>query len=570
MLKSLQVLNFALIEHVTLTFRSGLTVLTGETGAGKSILIDALNVVLGERASTDFIRNGCDFFRVEAVFDITTSHAVINMLEEHDITQEDDKLIISRRLSKSSKNTIVINGCQAPLAVLKKLGELLIDMHGQHENQALLRPESHLTLLDAYDPQIGELLNPYRECYLEWHRIKNNLARLAQSSRDQAQRIDMLTWQTQEIAAASLKVGEEDKLESEVRVLANAERIAKSVERSYILFHQGGKGSHGVLSALVEIRKELETISRYDNSLDNALQIVQDAWHQLNEAASEISSYSDIVEYNPKRLAKLQDRLDILYKLKKKYGATIEEVLDYYQQSLNELDTIGNSEGKATELEKEKTDLEEKLMHYSHQLDVLRRDAANKLSATICIHLADLAIPEAKLVFDIIKTPNFGPHGINQVNLLFSANPGQELKSLHKIASGGELSRVALAIKTVSSGRDAVGTMVFDEVDAGIGGQTAQMVAEKVALVATTKQVLAITHLSQMACMAEGHYHIAKHTEDGRTYTTVHELNTEERVREITRMMVGETLSPLALENTAQLLAVAKQKRDKWKNKAQA
>lgn len=570
MLKSLQVVNFALIEQITLEFDAGLTVLTGETGAGKSILIDALNIVLGGRASSDSIRSGCDFFRVEGVFDITGKDFVIQLLEEHNITLEEDALIISRRFSKNGKNTIVINGCQTPLTVLKQLGELLVDIHGQHDHQALLRPESHLNLLDTSDYRIGEYLVQYRRSWSQWQQVKNELSRIAQSSRDRAQRIDMLTWQTQEISAANLKTGEEEKHEAEVRVLANAERIAKSLERVYTLFHQSGKGGIGILGALAEIRKELETISRYDESLHNSLQVVQEAWYQLDDAATEISSYADNIEFNPKRLEKLQTRLDVISKLKQKYGSTIEEVLQYYQQIQTELETFSGADEKMTELQLKKLTLEQELAHYGDLLHDTRREAGDNLSLQICRQLADLAIPKARLVFDIIKVADFNPQGCDQVNLLFSANPGEELKQLHKIASGGELSRVALAIKTISASRDLVGTMVFDEVDTGIGGQTAQMMAEKVALVAVNKQVLSITHLPQMACMADHHYYIAKHIEGDRTYTTIHQLVGTERVHEITRMIAGENLSALALENTVQLLDTAMKKKKNWKKSAQA
>lgn len=568
MLKSLHVTNFALIEQVTIEFTGGLTVLTGETGAGKSIIVDAVNIVVGGRASSDAIRRGCEFFRVEAVFDIAPLPSVKKLLEEFDINQADDDLIISRRLNRNGKNTIVINGCQTPLAVLKKLGEHLVDMHGQHENQALLRPEYHLTLLDSFDPEIGALLTQYRQYWNQWQQVKTELSQLIQSSRDREQRIDMLTWQVREIAAADLKPGEEEKAEAQTRVLANAEKIAKAVEKAYHLFHHGAKGSPGVLTALAEIRKELEIVSRYDSSLDNALQTIQDSWYQLDDAASEISSYSDTIEYNPHRLEKLQNRLDLIYKLKKKYGSTIDEILQYGQKVTQELELIEGAEEKTTELADQKESLEKTLCQYSQKLDQLRRSAGEQLSEQICRHLADLAIPKAKLVFDITKISDFGSHGSNQVTLLFSANPGEEMKPLHKIASGGELSRLALAIKAISASHDTVATMVFDEVDTGIGGQTAQMVAEKVALVAGEKQVLCITHLPPMACMADNHYRIAKYTEGDRTYTTVHPLTGDDRIREITALIGGHDITPLALENTAQLLAAAKKKKDNWKNKA--
>lgn len=570
MLKSLQVVNFALIEQVRIEFVAGLNILTGETGAGKSILIDAINIVLGGRASVDAIRTGCDFFRVEVVFDISDNTAVKTMLEKQSIIVEEDTLIISRRVTRSGKNTIIINGCQAPLMVLRQLGELLVDMHGQHENQALLRSGSHMALLDAFDSRIASELNQYRQTYQQWLRTTEELTRLSQRSREREQRIDMLTWQTQEIAAATLKAGEEEQLEAEVSVLANAEKIAKAAQHAHALLNQGVKGSLGIITALVEVKKELETVVRYDSRLSGSLLMIKEAFYQLDEVAMEISSYCDTFDFNPNRLSKLQDRLDVIYKLKKKYGASIEEILTYYNQAVSELTLIDNASEKIAELEKLKVKQQERLRISSDELDRLRCESSVKLSKEICHHLTDLGIPNAQLIFEVTRTNEYTISGNNQVVMLFSANLGEELKALHKIASGGELSRVALAIKTVCANRDDVGVMIFDEIDAGIGGQTAQMVAEKVALVACNKQVLCITHLPQMACMADGHYYITKMTEGDRTYTTVRELDPNQQILEITRMITGENTTALALENTSQLVAMAKNKKEIWKNKAQA
>lgn len=570
MLKSLQVVNFALIEQVQIDFVSGLNILTGETGAGKSILIDAINVVLGGRASVDAIRTGCDFFRVEVVFDVSANSAVKALLEKQSISLEEDTLIISRRVNRNGKNTIIINGCQTPLMVLRQFGELLVDMHGQHENQALLRSGAHMELLDAFDMRIGAELEKYRQIYQQWLRTTAELSRLNSHSRDREQRIDMLTWQTQEISAANLRAGEEEDVEAEVSVLGNAERISKSAQHAHALLNQGTKGNSGIMAALIDVKKEIETVVRYDSRLSASLVMIQEAFYQLDEVAMEISSYCDNFDFNPQRLAKLQDRLDIIYKLKKKYGASIEEILQYYHQALDELALIDNASEKIAALTNQKTKQQKQLELAANELHKLRCESAEKLSQEICCHLADLGIPNARLIFDITTSDEYTISGNNQVVMLFSANLGEELKALHKIASGGELSRIALAIKTVCAKRDDIDVMVFDEIDAGIGGQTAQMVAEKVALVACNKQVLCITHLPQMACMADGHYYITKVTEGDRTYTTVRGLSEDEQIMEITRMITGKNITAIALENTAQLVSIAKEKKEIWKNKAQA
>lgn len=571
MLKSLNVTNFALIENASIEFFPGLNVLTGETGAGKSIIIDALSAALGYRASVDAIRTGCDFFRVEAVFDISNIPSAQQMLDEQGITPEEDgTIIINRRLSKTGKNTIVVNGCQVTSSVLRHLGDKLVDMHGQHESHILMRPETHLGLVDSYNKDILEELDRYRRIWRIWNETKAEIEYISNSAREREQRIDMLKWQTQEIAAASLKMQEDGKLEAEVRVLANSEKIAKSVNTAYGLLNHGSKGATAVISTLAEVRRELEIASRYDVKLQGYATIVTDVLYQLEDAALELRDYCDSFEYNPNRLAQLQERLDVIDKLKRKYGSTIEEILAYYDHASAELSSISNYDQRLNDLAEQKNRQEKELASSAVRLDALRQKAGKALSSAISRHLADLGLSKATLEFKITTTEDFTPNGKNQTCIVFSANPGEELKPLHKVASGGELSRVALAIKTVCADQDDTGVMVFDEVDTGIGGQTAQMVAEKISFIALSKQVLCITHLPQMAVMADRHIHISKQVEGDRTYTLISELAEEERVLEVTRMITGSDITELSLENTSQILKTAQGKKEKWKNKAQA
>ncbi|HMM21282.1 MAG TPA: DNA repair protein RecN [Selenomonadales bacterium] len=569
MLKTLTVSNFALIEQAGVEFAPGLNILTGETGAGKSILIDALNILLGSRASADYIRSGSDFFRVEAVFRIGPNQEARELLDSQGIPLEDgDTLILSRYLSRQGKSAVVVNGCQVTLGTLKLLGGGLVDMHGQHENQTLLKPETHLGLLDAFDPAIGRLLPAYREAFAAWTRLGEEIARLESDSRERAQRLDMLEWQTQEIAAAELEEAEEERLEQEIQVLTHAEKIQSAVSRSYRLLSEDG--ASGTLSSLAEVKKELEYAARFDPSLAAGLTTVADALYQLEEAASDLRDYGENLDFNPARLEKLQERMDVIHKLKKKYGATIAEVLAYYRQAAEELATISNYEERMGELIRQRDKLEAELAEIAGKLDVLRRKAATQFAGQVRGHLADLGMPKAQLIINITRQSRYTGTGNNEIAMLFSANPGEEPRPLHKVASGGELSRIALAVKTVSASRDGVGTMVFDEIDAGISGQAARMVGEKIALVGADRQVLCITHLPQIAAMADHHLRVEKRVEGKRTTTLIQTLDDEERLREVTRMVSGDNITRLALDNAAEMIASAQLRKEKWKNKAQA
>lgn len=569
MLKSLTVINFALIEQAEVEFSAGLNILTGETGAGKSILIDALTTVLGNRASVDFIRTGCDFFRVEAVFDIPEHSPVCLLLEEQNIPlEEDNTVIVSRKLNRNGKNSILINGCNVPLNVLRQIGEKLVDVHGQHENQALLRPESYLGLLDNYDNSLKDALDHYQHVYYDWAKLNKELSLTQGRSRERAQRVDMLTWQTQEIASASLRITEEEEIEQEIQVLSNAEKIVTAGNRAYALLSQGVKGFSGVLTSLAEVKHELDVVTRYDQRLQPQLAIVTDTLYQLEESSMDLREYCESIDFNPQRLATLQERMDVIHKLKKKYGTTIGEILEYYEQAQAELADITNYDQRVTELTKQQGQLEQKLSTIAGELNTLRQQFAQELAEQVIQHLVHLGMPKAFFTVSVTRTDQFTPSGCNEVTLLFSANPGEEAKPLHKIASGGELSRIALAIKTVCAHRDYVGTMIFDEIDAGIGGQTAQMVAERIAMVACKKQVLCITHLPQIACMADRHIYIEKQVSGDRTNTILKILDQQDRLIELTRMITGSDITQLAVDNAAQMCESAQIKKEKWKNKA--
>lgn len=564
------VTNFALIEQAMVEFDEGLNILTGETGAGKSILIDALSVILGNRASVDSIRTGCDFFRLEAVFDLSQFSPMQTMLEEQGIMIDDEAtLIISRRFSRLGKNTIIINGCHITVSTLRQIGEKLVDMHGQHENQALLRPEAYLIMLDASDGRTRITLEQYRKLYNNWLEIIKELAILEKNSRERAQRIDMLNWQTKEIATAQLKLAEDEELDQQILVLANSEKIAKAVNRAYMLLEQDNEGVSGVLPSLAEVKRELEIAVRYDPRIEGQLAGISNALFQLEESCMDLRVYGDEIEFNPQYLNQLQERVDVIYKLKKKYGTTISEILAYYDQAVLELEDINNYDQKFTKLSKQQSEVEVRLAKMADELDRMRRESSEELAKQVCENLADLGMTNARFIIEVLPTSQFTPTGRNEVIFLFSANPGEQPKLLHKIASGGELSRIALAIKTVCAARDAVGIMVFDEIDAGIGGQAGHMVAEKVMKVACARQVLCITHLPQIACMADRHIYIKKQVDSERTNTVIRVLSQQEQLMELTRMISGDDVTQIAVDNATQMFEGAYLKKKKLRNKMQ-
>ena len=563
MLKTLSVWNFALLEHVQIEFSRGLNILTGETGAGKSILIDSLGVVLGRRTSVDNIRTGADWLRVEAVFETVGQPVIHNFLLQADILDEGELLIVSRQVTRSGRNAIQINGCHVTLQLLKQLSSLLIDIHGQHENQALLSSESQFALLESYFPPIKQQLDRYREQYDAWRKLQQELAVKKTASREYAQRLDMLRWQTNEISAAALSAGEDEKLETEIKVLTNAEKISGFVKESYQLLENGGRNNEGVLSALIKIKQNLESLGRYDDKMSGVLKMVDDASCQLQECSYELRDYGEDIDYSPGRLDKLQQRMDEIYKLRKKYGATIDDVLAHYEAAKQELSDIENYDELLGELQQKITAAEKDLSLVAAELTAMRTSAALKLSAAIQEHLLSLGMPKARFEIVVRGGKAFSVAGQDEISLLFSANLGEEAKLLQKVASGGELSRIALAVKAVTAARDPVDVMVFDEIDTGIGGKTAQMVAERIALVAAHKQVLCITHLPQIACMADAHLYIDKQARGDKTVTEVKRLSTSEQLNEIARMASGIDITAASLDNAMEMLDNARIKKER-------
>lgn len=561
MLRSLSIANFALIKKTEIEFGDGLNVLSGETGAGKSILIDALGIVLGARASVESIRHGADEFRVEAVFDAEEHSRIAELLEELGVDrQEDESLIISRRYSASGKNTIMVNGCHVTLKSLKQLASCLIDIHGQHENQSLLRPAVQLSLLDRYEKESSAVLGEYQQEYEAWKAASAELARLSVSSQEKMQRQDMLRWQIDEIEAAKLKEGEEEALEQEAKIMSHAEKLTDSLRECYRNFYGSGRNDSGVLDKLSAIQKELESVCRFEERFAEYVGIVSDAICQLQECARDVTDYGENLSFDANRMEQLQRRMDVIYKLRKKYGATVEDVLRYNEQAKAELDEILHSEERIAEWQKKVDAFHRKMADKAKKLTELRRQSGEALAEKIMYHLKQLGMVSAVVAFQVDQTDNYTASGNNHVTILFSSNLGQKPEPIQKVASGGEISRFAIALKAIGSWQDEVSTMVLDEIDTGIGGQTAQMVAERIAVIASHKQVLCITHLPQIACYADIHLYVEKEEDATETISRVRRLKVKERTEELARLTAG-SITDLSLSHAQEMLTAAAQKK---------
>ena len=566
MLNTLTVWNFALLEHIQIEFDKGLNILTGETGAGKSILIDALGAMLGNRLSTELIRHGREWLRVEAVFSLEDQPNVVAFLEENAIDTAENELIITRQITSSGRGSILINGCHTTLAVLKNLGSLLVDVHGQNENLSLLKQENQFQLVDGYGRELGSALAEYRELYKALKEAEGKLSEKENASRDYEQRLDMLRWQIQEIEAAQLQENEDEELQRQINKLSNAEKISRYAGEACGLLYGSGNNGIGVVSGLEEAVESLKALSRFDDALEEVIRVLGEAAIQVKEAGYEVRDYAESMEFDPRLLDRLQSRMDVIDKLCRKYGATIGDILAYYDKCQQELADIENYDEDIARLQEAVNGAREAARKAAGRVTELRRAAAGDLSDAIEGHLTALGMPDACFVIDVQPSESLGASGGDRLEILFSANPGQEPKPIQKVASGGELSRIALAIKTVTASRDtSPASMVFDEIDTGIGGKTAQMVAERIAMAAAGKQVLCITHLPQIACMADNHLYISKHVADNQTSTEVRSLSEGERINEIARMASGANVSSASLDNAREMIAYAKIKKEGYR-----
>ena len=550
MLTSLKIENVAIIESAAIEFGCGLNVLTGETGAGKSIVIDSINAILGERTSRDIIRTGAQSAKVYAVFE-DVNERVRNFLDENGIDCEDGVLIINRTLSREGKNVCRINGAPVTVSMLREIGGELIDIHGQHDNQSLLSPEKHCGFVDSFAGN-ADLIADYREKYGRLCEIRSKLKKLTTDESSKSQRIDFLTYQIDELEKAEITIGERDELKARKSLINNSQKVIESLNIAYEALKADGAG----IDMITDAESEIANASAYMEMLGEASEKITDIRYELEDIAETVRDAMTEVDFDPSELEDIDERLDLLYRLSKKYGDTEEEMLEYLEKARAELDNIAFSEERVKELQKQEKEALAETETATCKLTESRKTAGEKLSNAICSELEFLDMPNVRFV---VKCNDIGltENGKDEIEFLISANAGEEPKPLAKIASGGELSRIMLAIKNVLAETDGVDTMIFDEIDTGVSGRAAQKIAMKLRSASKGRQVICVTHLAQIAAQGDVHLYISKSVSDGKTYTNIKSLIEEERVAEIARIMGGMEITKLQLESAREMLANA-------------
>ena len=551
MLKHLSIKNVAVIEDVSIDFAEGLSVLTGETGAGKSIIIDSINLLKGERASKSLIRSGEESLRVDGVFDVddNTAGKIADIMG----TDAENEIIISRTLSSDGKNTIRINGSPANLAMLKMTGELLINIHGQHDNTSLLSVKTHLGFLDSYGKdEIAPVYAKYREIFDKCKEIKRKIDEIDTDEQEKLRRKDMLEYQIAELEEANLQQGEEEELMARKLVLSNAQKISDNTIRAYDALYGGENGT--AYDKLWEAANLLEKISGFDTKIDEVYSSLCDIAESLNEKARDLRYIQDDLSFDEEEADKIEERLDLIQTLKRKYGNSIEEILVFYDKICNELEDITTGSQRLESLNKELNENKKKLESEAQKLCKLRQKYAALLSQKVMASLSDLNMEKVLFEVKLTELESYKPTGTYDAEFMVRTNVGEETKPLSKIASGGELSRIMLAIKSVLRDTDSVKTSVFDEIDTGVSGMAAQKIGEKLLSMSKGNVVLCITHLPQIASLADNHYLISKSVDGGRTRTNVKLMSFEERVDEIARTLGGASVTDITRENARQLL----------------
>ncbi len=549
MLTELSVEQFALIDHLRLELQDGLTVLSGETGAGKSILIDALNLALGERADTEMIRAGADKAKVTAVFDVSDNQWLSEELAKMEIEPEDGCLYLSREVSASGRSQARINGMAIPVSQLKALGDRLVDLLGQHGHQSLLDVDEQLRLLDQWaGDETVALRAGVADAVRQLHQKQRELKQLKSDARDRLKLIDLTSYQLNEIEQAAITVGEDTQLEAELQRMQHSERLFSCVENAQACLTQGEPSAEELISKAITA---VEHAARIDSLLDPLLEDIQGALVVCQDTSERLRQYHDEIEFSPERLEEVQERLHMLKALKRKYGDSLEEILELAHELSQKLKRLESSEQLSENLEHEVQQCEHKALALAGQLTQQRTSAAERLCGLMKDQLSALAMPNGR--FEVQFVPkSLDEYGQESVEFLLSANPGEPARSLVRCASGGELSRVMLAIKSVMADVGSVPTLVFDEVDAGIGGETALTVGKQIKSLAKCRQVLCITHLPQIASLADNQFHISKHEDAGRTVSQVSALSGDERVAEIARMLGAR--SEAAMQHARELL----------------
>lgn len=550
MLIELRVENFAIIERLSVRLEPGLNALTGETGAGKSIIVDALSLLLGERASAESVRTGADRAVVEGVFDVAARPDVLALLAEQGIADEDGLLILRREVAAEGRNRAWVNGSATTAGFVGALGSRLVDLHGQHEHQTLLRPEDQRAILDAYGGQ-SELAEDVAAAYGRVREAEDRLQALDRRRREIEQRADFLRFQADEIDKAALRAGEDERLEEEANRLEHSEDLARLSETLH-----GGlyANESSVIEQLGRLRRDLEQLLRIDPSQGSARELADSAYYALEELGRQMGDYAAGVEHDPARLEEIRRRQDLIFRLKTKYGETIEEIVETGRRAGEELDTLDGASFEKRRLEEEVTQTREALHTLAAELSEKRRDAAERLAADVMDVLPEVGLAAGRFEVRLDDDDGITAHGAERATFLVALNVGLDARPLARVASGGELSRVMLALKTILARVDRVPTLVFDEIDVGIGGRVGVQIGAKLRQVAAHHQVFVITHLPQIAARAHHHVLVEKMEHEGTTLTRLTELEAEERVRELARMLGGDPESATSIQHARELL----------------
>jgi len=554
MLEHLKVSNVALIEEATIDFAPGLNILSGETGAGKSIVIDSINFVLGGRVSKDFIRTGAETADVDAFLTISHKGLIEQIVALGVEIDSDNALLIHRSHSIKGRSVVKANGKLITVGMLRDIAVLLMDVHGQHGHQSLLNPTKHLQLLDRFCQNDLESKKARLSGYISNYRtLLKNMADISGGSETKEHTIEMYKFQIQEIEAAKLTPDEEEQLAERRKVLANAEKITYYATGAAELL--GGEG--GVMDKMARVLEYADSIVTLDSNQKNMANETVGAYACVEEISREFARYSESLEHNPQELEEIEARLDQIYRLRQKYGRNASQIIEYYDEICHKLEIIEGSQEELARLALEKKSLEKEIGRCCMEMSKIRKDAAKILEAQIESILKDLGMKDARFVIEITTRSEFGPSGFDRAEFLISANVGEDLKPLSEIASGGEMSRVMLALKTALANYDTIETFIFDEIDAGISGRTAQQVAEKLSMISRNHQILCITHLPQIAAMGDVNFLIEKNLVGERTLTHVHKLEGEGKVDEITRLIGGAAITTTTEKAAREMIKLA-------------
>ena len=551
MLANLKISNIAIIKEAVIDFDNGLNVLTGETGAGKSIIIDAINAILGERTSRELIRTGSNNAEVSAFFE-NINNDVINVLNEFSIdNEEDNSLFISRKISLDGKNVCKVNGTSVTVSMLKKIGQALINVHGQMDNHNLLNEELHYTYIDSF-AENSDILEEYLNAYNDYCTCKQRYDNLIVDEGEKARKIDLLTYQIKEIEDADIKIGETEELEKRRKVLQNAEQLISLVNNAVEIIN-GNDSFSGVADMLNSASNSLVKASAFDETLNNVSDTVAEMSYNIADCASELNSFLYSLDVDPNELDITEERLDVLFKLSKKYGQTETEVLEFLEKAQKELEVITFSDKLKEELEVELNEKYVVMDKTSRKLSANRQKFGEVFIENVKNELSFLDM--SSISFKIMQNrKTFDETGADEIYFLISANAGEEPKPLSKIASGGELSRIMLAIKNVLASKDNVQTLIFDEVDTGVSGRAAQKIGIKLKEVSKNRQVLCVTHLAQIACFADNHFLISKSESENKTYTKVESLDNYGKIHELARIIGGIEATQLSLDAAAEMI----------------